>query len=217
MANTKQPQNSQEMLPGQSYTANALRPPSGVRQDKYAPKSVRITSTQPVTLKNTARTPQMNTQSQRTQKRSTKRKTVQVAGWISPQLKAELERIAEQEKLSLSKTVATILEEGVRQKLHIQHAILLQPIIETTIRREMHAYSSRLAILLVRSLFASEQTRIIATNILGRQAGVTQPVLETILNGSSNVAKRNIKHVSPQLSGLVEEIKRWVEEETKPI
>jgi hypothetical protein len=217
MANTKQPQNSQEMLPGQSYTANALRPPSGVRQDKYAPRSVRTASTQPVTLKNTARTHQTNTQSQRTQKRSTKRKTVQVAGWITPQLKAELERIAEQEKLSLSRTVATILEEGVRQKLHVQHAILLQPIIETTIRREMHAYSSRLAILLVRSLFASEQTRIIATNILGRQAGVTQPVLETILNGSSKVAKRNIKHVSPQLSGLVEEMKRWVEEETKPI
>lgn len=140
---------------------------------------------------------------------------MQVAGWISPQLKAELARIASQEKLSVSKTVATILEEGVRQKLHIQHAILLQPIIETTIRREMRAYSSRLAILLVRSLFASEQTRSIATNILGRQAGVTQPVLEEILNGSSNTAKRNITRVTPQLSDLVEEIKKWMGEESK--
>src|SRR5260370_25253773 len=33
-----------------------------------------------------------------TLKRSTKRKTVQVVGWIAPQLKAELERIAQQEK-----------------------------------------------------------------------------------------------------------------------
>ncbi len=159
----------------------------------------------------------MNTQSQQTQKRSTQRKTVQVAGWITPQLKAELGRIAQQEKLSVSKTVATILEEGVRQKLHIQHAILLQPIIETTIRREMQSYSSRLAILLVRSLFASEQTRSIATNILGRQAGVTQPVLEEILNGSSSTAKRNITRVTPQLSDLVEEIKKWMEGETRTI
>jgi len=205
------------MLPGHSIRGEALRPLRGVRQDKHAPERVRVASQQPVTPKNTARTHQMNTQYLRSQKRSTQRKTVQVAGWITPQLKAELGRIAQQEKLSLSKTVATILEEGVRQKLHIQHAILLQPIIETTIRREMRSYSSRLAILLVRSLFASEQTRSIATNILGRQAGVTQPVLEEILNGSSNTAKRNITRVTPQLSDLVEEIKKWMEGETKTI
>lgn len=205
------------MLPGQSHAANALQPLRGVWQDKYAPRRVHVASAQPVTLKNVARTHQMNTQSQQTQKRSTQRKTVQVAGWVTPQLKAELERIAGQEKLSVSRTVATILEEGVRQKLHIQHAILLQPIIETTIRREIRSYSSRLAILLVRSLFASEQTRSIATNILGRQAGVTQPVLEEILNGSSNTAKRNITRVTPQLSELVEEIKQWMEGEIKTI
>ena len=217
MTNNEQIQNSQEILPQQSYTASGFTPARGVWQDKYAPKRVRIASAQPVTPQNMARTHQMNTQSQQTQKRSNKRKTVQVAGWISPALKAELERIAKQEKLSVSRTVATILEEGVRQKLHIQHALLLQPIIETTIRREMHAYSSRLAILLVRSLFASEQTRSITTNILGRQAGVTQPVLEEILNGSSNTAKRNITRLTPQLSDLVEEIKKWMEQEIKTI
>ena len=81
----------------------------------------------------------------------------------------------------------------------------------------MRAYSNRLAVLLVRVAFASEQTRSITTNILGRQAGVTQPVLEEILNGSSNTAKRNITRLTPQLSDLVEEIKKWMEQELKSI
>jgi hypothetical protein len=58
--------------------------------------------------------------------------------------------------------------------LHIQHAVLLQPIVEQAIARQMRAYSGRIAILLVRSLFASEQTRSLVTNILGRQQGITR-------------------------------------------
>jgi hypothetical protein len=50
---------------------------------------------------------------------------------------------------------------------------------------------------------------------LGRQPGVDQPILEKILNGSSNAAKRNITRMTPQLSELVEEIKKWMEKEEK--
>src|SRR5438874_10934114 len=120
----------------------------GVRQDKDAPRRVRIATMQPVVPKNTARTRQMNTLSPRSQKsykkRSTKRQTMQISGWGRPQLKAELERIAEQEGLSLSQTVIAGLEEWVRQKLHQQHVVLIQPIIETTIRNELRRYFSRM-------------------------------------------------------------------------
>ena len=68
----------------------------------------------------------------------------------------------------------------------------------------------RMAMLLVRSMFASEQTRALVTNVLGRQPGVTQPVLEHILDGSSNAAKRNITRVTPQLAALIREIERWL-------
>lgn len=152
-----------------------------------------------------------------TLKRSTKRKTVQVVGWIAPQLKAELERIADQEKLSLSRTVASILEEGVRQKLHIQHAILLQPIIETTISREISRTSNRLAALLVMAVFASEQTRGIITNLLNRQPGMTPTILDHILDGSRKTATRNLTRHSPQLEKIMTEIfEQWRQEEVKP-
>lgn len=148
-----------------------------------------------------------------TKKPTRKRQTVHVDSWISPQLKSELKRIADLEQLSLSRMIATILAEGIRQKLHIQHAILLQPIIETTLKREMRASNNRLAMLLVRCVFASEQTRSLTTNILSRQQGVTQPVLEEILDGSSKVAKRNITQLTPQLKTLISEIKQWLTEE----
>ena len=77
----------------------------------------------------------------------------------------------------------------------------------------MRSYSNRLAVLLVRSLFESSQTRSLVTNILGRQVGVTQPVLETILNGSSNTAKGNITRVTPQLKKIIAEVESWMQEE----
>ena len=146
-------------------------------------------------------------------KRSRKRRTVQVAGWIPAPLKTELERLAREEKLSLSRIVGTLLAEGVRQKLHVQHAVLLQPIIETTLRREMRSYSHRLALLLVRTSYASEQLRGLVTNILARQPGVTQPVLQEILDGSSNAAKRNLTRKTPQLETIIEEFAAWMQEE----
>ena len=82
--------------------------------------------------------------------------------------------------------------------------------IEQAISKEMRAYSSRIATLLVRSMFASEQTRALATNILGRQPGVTQAVLDHILDGTSDTAKRNITRVTPQLATLIAEIETWL-------
>ncbi len=79
---------------------------------------------------------------------STKRKTVHLTLWVKPELKAEIQRLAAQERLSASKVGAALLEEAIRQQLHIQHAVLLQPIIE-----RMAALSTRLSSLLVRGVF----------------------------------------------------------------
>src|SRR5438445_13557749 len=107
-----------------------------------------------------------------------KRQTVKLTSWIKPAVKHELQRIAEAEGLSLSRTGAAALEQWVAQQSHIQHRGIFQPMIEHAIAKEMRAYSNRIVMLLVRSMFTSEQTRALATNILGRQQGITQPVLE---------------------------------------
>ncbi len=128
-------------------------------------------------------------------------------------MKAEVQRLAEQKGLSVSQTCGALLETALQQNLYIQHTALLEPLIDKAIGKHMRSYSNRLAVLLVRSAFASEQTRSLVTNILTRQPGITQRVLQEILDGSSNAAKRNIKHISPQLSGLVDEVGKWMQEE----
>jgi len=141
------------------------------------------------------------------------RQTVQVSAWVKPAIKAELQRIAGQERLSLSQTCGTLLAEAIRQKLHVQHAVLLQPIIETTIRKELSRNLSRFVLLLLRIAFEEGQTRRMVTNILGRQPGVTSALLEHILDASSREARKTIFLKTPQVASLIEEFEQWLREE----
>lgn len=143
---------------------------------------------------------------------SAKRRKVKITTWVYDDVRQELERRATAESISLSEISAVALENWVAGQLHVQHAGILRPIIEQTITKQMRAYSSRLALLLVRSLFASEQSRALATNILARQQGVTQPVLEKILDGSSDSARRNITRVTPQMESVIHEVEQWLEQ-----
>jgi hypothetical protein len=85
-------------------------------------------------------------------------------------------------------------------------------VIAKAIKKEMRAYSTRLAVLLVRVAFASEQTRSLVTNILGRQPGITPEPLNTILDGSSKAAKGKITYQSPQLADIIDEVEQWFTE-----
>src|SRR5579864_876903 len=81
---------------------------------------------------------------------SRKRKTVVVSLWVKPEIKAEIKRLAEKDGLSVSKYAGSLLEEGLHQQLHIQHAVLLQPLIEQAISKRMAGISTRLSGLMVR-------------------------------------------------------------------
>lgn len=143
-----------------------------------------------------------------------KRQTIQITSWVKPSVKAELQHIADTEGLTLSRTSGAALEEWLVRRSHIQHRGIFQPMIEHAIASEMRAYSSRIALLLVRSLFTVEQTRAIVYNILRQQPGMTDEQLDDIMDGSKNTAKRNLAQVAPELTPLVSEIERWL---TQPI
>ena len=82
----------------------------------------------------------------------------------------------------------------------------------------MRSYSTRLAVLLVRAVFATEQTRSIVTNILGREPNMTQQTLEKILTATDNKARSNITRITPQLKTLIHSIeKQFVEEVTASV
>ena len=149
----------------------------------------------------------------KTQTHSTKRKTVHVTLWVKPEIKAELKRFAEKEGLSVSQVGGSFLQEAIRQQLHVQHAVLLQPIIEQAISRRMAAISTRLSSLMVRGVLDTGQVRRLVINLLARQPGMTQHTLEEILDGSQEGARKQITRMTPQLASLISEVEKWLVEE----
>jgi hypothetical protein len=213
MPYTKHPQSVQNVFIKRPNSVSTPLAQEGVRQDKGTTNRARRATTQPAPPEKRMRSHALNSKSSRSQTRPTpKRKTVHLTLWVKPGVKAELQRIAAQEGISVSAAGGTYLEQALQQHVDMHYSALLQPIIENAIRQQMRSYSNRIAILLVRSLFASEQTRSLVTNLLGRQHGMTQPVLEQILNGSSTVAKRKITHLTPQLEQLIAEVEQWMEQ-----
>jgi hypothetical protein len=143
-----------------------------------------------------------------------KRQTVNYTIWVKPSVKAEFQRIAAAEGLTASHTGAAALEEWLARRSHIQHRGIFQPMIEQAIAKEMRAYSSRIALLLVRLLFICEQDRAIDYNTL-RQQGVTEDRLHAIMDGSKDTAKRNIGRVDQELIPVIGAIETWLEQGTR--
>lgn len=183
----------------------------GLRQDKGASERARTASFHPAPRDRMMRSHHLNTNTSRSQKKRTpRRKTVHLTLWVKPIVKAELQRIAEREGLSVSGAGGTFLEKALQQHIDMQYSALLQPIIRETIVNQMRSISSRLAFLLVRVAFASEQTRSLATNILGRQPGMSPDVLNEILDRSSQAAKGKITQSTPQLEDLIAQVEQWL-------
>jgi hypothetical protein len=210
MPYTVQPHFSQNVFLRQSHSAIRQQQNLGVRQDKGALKRARIATNQPAPRGQATRSQELNNDTPRSQNTpAPKRKTVHLTLWVKPMVKAELKRLAGQEGLSVSSVGAAFLEKAMQTNLDLHYGALLQPIIESAIRQQMRSMSTRLAFLLVRVAFASEQTRSLTANILGRQQGVTPSVLNEILDASSKSAKGKITHRTPQLEELIAEVERW--------
>src|ERR671914_385825 len=211
MASNGKPQLLRSIFSQQSNGAGDERLQRFGRQDKTALRAVHQPSRQPEPVRSKARSQRVNTKPQRSQKRSSaKRKTIHLVLWVNPIVKDELERIAKREGLSLSKSGAAFLKRSLQQNIDLEYSALLTPIIEAAIDRRMRARDARLAWLLVRIGFASEQTRAIVTNILGRQQGMTEETLKNILAMSQRTAKGNITRTSPDLREIMNALEDWL-------
>jgi hypothetical protein len=197
---------------GVSTSHEALeRPLGGVRQDKDRNSCDRAASPQPAAVNKFTRSPATSRKSARSKKGdSDNRRAVPVQVWVSPLVKDELSRIASSDGLSLSSAGAALLMRSLQANVDMQYGALLRPIIETVIAKQMAGIATRLTWLLVRIAFDAGQTRSLVTNILGRQQGVTQPLLKTILDGSARSAKANIMRRTPQIKELIDAVEQWM-------
>lgn len=200
---------SPDRYPRQSSTRNGQQPRGGVWQDKAVLTFDRIASVQPASVEKVLRSHATETKNPRSQNRSTaKRKTVPLQLWVQPLVKSEIRRTAEREGLSVSKVGAAFLEKAIRQDIHTQHDALIKPMLRQIIREELRAFGNRLVFFLMRIAFASEQSRILITNILDRilrREGVTPETFTNLVDRSNKMARRNIIQKTPQIQSLLEE------------
>ena len=130
--------------------------------------------------------------------------------WVNPIVKAEVQRQAELTGLSVSATGAALLEEILRQKLHVQQAATLETVLEKIIAKANRSLATRLSWLLVRIAFDTGQTRVLATNTLGMQEGMTEENLKEILATADKRTKANLTRKTPQLTDLMEAVEKWL-------
>jgi hypothetical protein len=199
--------------------ANAETLNASVRQDKARMKSARTGTRQPAPHEKPMRAHSLSSKATRSKKKPTpKRQTVQLTLWIDPIVKRELQRIAEQEGLTVSKTGSSLLTQALQNNVDMNYSALLTPIIETAIDKRMRARDAPLAWLLVRVAFDTGQNKSLLTNILGRQQGMTEDILKNILAMSQRTAKGNITRRTPQITELMEAVEKWLaaDEEQEP-
>jgi hypothetical protein len=182
-----------------------------VWQDKRGIASDRAGSSQPASVQQGQRSPRMTNISPRSQDIPfVKTKAVPMQLWVNPIVKAEVQRQAELTGLSVSATGAALLEEILRQKLHVQQAATLETVLEKIIAKANRSLATRLSWLLVRIAFDTGQTRVLATNTLGMQEGMTEDSLKEILATADKRTKANLTRRTPQLADLMEAVEKWL-------
>jgi hypothetical protein len=215
LPNNKTHHLKQNIYTNQSQPITNKKDSRNVRQDKDAPGRVRVASAEPVMVVDTPRTPLQNTKSPRLQNHSTRRKLVQVASWVDEPIIAQLQELARSQGLSMSQTIHDLLKEILRQKFHQQQAATLPSIIEKAVAKSNRSLATRLSWLLVRIAFDTGQTRVLATNTLGMQEGMTQDSLKEILETADKRTKANLTRKTPQLTELMEAVEKWLLEGEK--
>ncbi len=196
---------------GTIFTAGEERPPAGgVGQDKIARQSDRTKLYQPVIVLPKARS---NTPSARTKKHSIKRHTLPVMIWAKPAVQAEVRRVADQAGLSISTVGAQLLEGALRQDLATQHATLLQPMLDQSIRKRMR-FMAELLLLLI---YDCSQMKYLLVNSLGRLPDypvMSEDMFNHVRDESTRAAKRDVRNRSPHLKAFIaEELEHFLKEE----
>jgi hypothetical protein len=191
------------------------RPRRGVRQDKGVLTNALSASQEPAPLEKGGRAHIVNKDSPRSQNAprlqtlsNARVKLVHTTFWLHPLVRAELERIAECERLTLSQVGATGLDQWVRGRLHAQHEAVLYPVLRQLIRDELRAFGNRIIFFLIRIAFAAEQARILITNVLYKitmQMGLPIDNFNKLVDSSNKMARRNIITHAPEIKSLMQE------------
>jgi hypothetical protein len=115
---------------------------------------------------------------------------------------------AKEEGISFSEVGAKACAAWVRYTIQKQQDELFEPRLRHMMREEIQALGERLVFFEMRNAFASEQTRILTTDLYKRQLqkeGVTKEKFYELMDASDAMARKNITQKSPKFQGILAE------------
>ena len=209
LPNNKTSQLHQNIYTQQQNQKTPATKPRDVGQDKGSATQALPASVQPGSVNARSRAEYLKTKSPRSQNQSyTRAKLIHTTIWLKPLVRAELERIAKTENMSISQVGATACEDWVRFNIHRQQNALVETRLRHMIREELQAFGHRIVFFLMRIAFSAEQARILITNVLKLVLTLTghdQKSYYGLVDESAKLAKRNIIRRTPQLKALLAE------------
>ncbi len=205
MPNTQPTQFRENSVPRHDRRSNGQRTLRSGRQDNPAHLPAPPGTPQPAPPKNTTRTAPKaahTTTTHRTKNRLGK--DVQLNLWVRPVVKAELERVAKREGVSVSAAGEAFLEKALQENIYTQHKTLLETILDKAVGRHMRTYSDRNAALQARNLQKTELVFSLVTNILGRMPGMDEETITKILGDADDSANASITRTTLKQKKVVE-------------
>jgi hypothetical protein len=124
-------------------------------------------------------------------------------GWVERPVSDEIDRIANESGQTRSHTIATLMKEAVHQRLHIQHAVMLSPLVRKSVVKGIQG----LLPLLIAIAYDTHQTRSLTGIALAKE--IRSEEMEDIRERTAKQARKSILHQRPQIAELVDIAKDW--------
>jgi predicted kinase len=129
---------------------------------------------------------------------------------IDPILKADIQRRASLNGNSASSEGEAMLEAKAREDLHKQQAENLATTMERMHAKANRRMAKKLSFFLTAILFDVGETKVLTTNLLGMQKGMTEDMLKDILTDADKHTKRRLSRKYPELTEFTQAIEQWL-------
>ena len=139
-------------------------------------------------------------QEQPTHHGSQKRRLKELSGCVEVAVFDQVERMrvqwaierGEDEKLSRSEVVGTLVTRGVQGHIDMQYGTLLEPIIKKVIKEQIQGITNRAVYIALQAFYSAEESRIINTKVLSYLFGEETEIYKQFVKDAREEARGNI-------------------------
>src|ERR687895_290866 len=161
---------------------------AGVRQDKSVPLIKRSASTHGYQSNKGGQSNSISDQS-----------LVPFTTQVKRFVKAEIHRIAKENKISDSAAGSALLERMIQHNADMQYGALLEPIIKNEIKKDIGGLSQHNSSLAAQAYYSAEEARIINTKVLRYLFGSDTEIFKQVVAEARKEARANIsRHIGEE-------------------